>query len=208
MPDEATTLYRFYDPEWRLLYVGVSWNPHERFKAHAGDKAWWGYVSYIRVDHYATRDAALQAESDTIREERPPFNTVSQNRYVREILQASRTVHPPAAPGRVSPTSTRPALEAARRLLNETPGITGKELGQRLGVSAGHARRLLQKVRQSSGRGTKTARIRTLLEAEREALRDPRARAELIKRVAVQTKAVRATVRKVAGRIEAERASE
>lgn len=89
---QPTTLYRFYDAEWRLLYVGISWNPRERFGQHEDGKPWWQYVAFVRVDHYSTREAATHAERDTIREERPPFNTVAQNRYVRQILTAARTV--------------------------------------------------------------------------------------------------------------------
>jgi hypothetical protein len=138
----STTLYRFYDAEWRILYVGISWNPRERFGRHEDEKPWWEYVAFVRVDHYAVREAAEQAEQDTIREERPPFNTVAQNRYVREILTAARTVaHPPVVRASVRPAGSDRHIRKMARALVADPALSNVALAKRAGCSEPTARR-------------------------------------------------------------------
>lgn len=71
-----TTLYRLYDADGVVLYIGIAGNPGKRFEQHAKDKAWWSQVSTIRLDHYAGRALALAAETAAIRSERPRHNIV------------------------------------------------------------------------------------------------------------------------------------
>jgi predicted GIY-YIG superfamily endonuclease len=146
----STTLYRFYDSEWRLLYVGISWDVAARIGQHRDSKPWFEYVAFIRVDHYLTRAAAETAEQDTIREERPPFNTTAQNRYVREILTSARTsAHPPVAEDRIRRTRrSRSEKMAALVQMAGTGRIpTSAELAQKLGVTERMARYYLRDFR-------------------------------------------------------------
>jgi hypothetical protein len=69
-----TALYRFFDAEGRLLYVGVAYNPEERWKGHAYEKAWWEEVAEKRVVWHETRIDALAAELAAIRDELPKYN--------------------------------------------------------------------------------------------------------------------------------------
>ena len=71
-----TTLYRLYNADDELIYVGVAGNPGRRFEQHRGDKPWWGEVVRIEVEHFATREAALEAERVTIASEHPPYNVI------------------------------------------------------------------------------------------------------------------------------------
>lgn len=67
-------LYRFYDADERLLYVGISLHAAHRASEHRGDKAWWGDVARMDVEHLADRAEALKAERRAIRNERPVYN--------------------------------------------------------------------------------------------------------------------------------------
>jgi predicted GIY-YIG superfamily endonuclease len=75
-PHEPTTLYRLFDDDMRLLYVGIAGNPGRRFEQHAIDKPWWGEVAFVRTRHFETRSDALDAERQAIQEENPRHNVV------------------------------------------------------------------------------------------------------------------------------------
>ena len=70
---EPQVLYRFWcDAE--LLYIGISNNLIYRLGQHKADKPWFGAVTHISLQHYATRSTVEAAEAKAIREERPRFN--------------------------------------------------------------------------------------------------------------------------------------
>lgn len=69
-----TFVYRLYDEDDILLYVGVTNNVKSRFEQHADDKYWWGWVQRHRLEEHPNRGAALRAEMDAIRTEHPVFN--------------------------------------------------------------------------------------------------------------------------------------
>lgn len=67
-------LYRFWDAAGHLLYVGISRNPAERWAKHRQKKAWWPAATLISYMLYPTDYAALCAENEAIRSERPLHN--------------------------------------------------------------------------------------------------------------------------------------
>jgi predicted GIY-YIG superfamily endonuclease len=72
----VTTLYRFYNTDDELLYVGISEKGPERWKAHRKDKPWWTDVARTTTEHYDTRQLALDAERAAIIAEHPKHNVV------------------------------------------------------------------------------------------------------------------------------------
>lgn len=70
-----TSLYRVYDAQDRLLYVGISSNWFGRVAQHAHDKDWWGDVATIKVQAFEDRVEAIAAEIQAIRAEHPLHNT-------------------------------------------------------------------------------------------------------------------------------------
>jgi hypothetical protein len=77
-PEEPTALYRLYDAEYDLLYIGISMTPEKRFKAHAHDKNWWHLVTYVDLTWHPTFALARRAEDDAHMTERPPFNAMGR----------------------------------------------------------------------------------------------------------------------------------
>lgn len=77
-------VYRFYDADGVLLYIGATSNIFERWYQH-GDKNWFHRVAVARVAHFTTRAEALAAESLAIGAERPLLNriTLSNEHSVR-----------------------------------------------------------------------------------------------------------------------------
>ncbi|WP_392971102.1 hypothetical protein [Streptomyces sp. LN245] len=71
---ERTALYRLYDAEHDLLYIGISRKPDERFKAHDHTHPWWHLVKYVDLTWFECFTAASQAEKGAQLSERPPYN--------------------------------------------------------------------------------------------------------------------------------------
>lgn len=80
--EEPNAVYRFYDAQDRLLYIGVSMNLLARWKAHDRQKDWWRQVVRATIEHFDTREAALEAEETAIRTEKPLYN-VTHNQPAR-----------------------------------------------------------------------------------------------------------------------------
>lgn len=78
VPDRGkpTTLYRFFDADGKLLYIGITEVGAMRFGGHRGTKHWWWEVANITTEHFECRDDALDAEADAIRAESPQYNVV------------------------------------------------------------------------------------------------------------------------------------
>lgn len=69
-------LYRLYDRDGDLLYIGVSKDPWRRFRGHRRTSPWIRKARRGRIQVFPTIDAALAAEREAIRTERPRFNVV------------------------------------------------------------------------------------------------------------------------------------
>lgn len=131
MPEspERTALYRLYDADDRLLYVGIAKDVRKRWQAHEQTKAWWHLKSGHRVEWLPSREEARAAELVAMEGESPLYNGVW---------------HPDGSytQGKYDDTVERDhAIEELRSdLANGTlcPGdqIRTVQLGRRYGVSA------------------------------------------------------------------------
>ena len=70
----SCTLYRFYDKDKRLLYVGISVRGPRRWREHASDKVWYSDVATATMEHFPTTVEALKAEEAAIKTEAPAYN--------------------------------------------------------------------------------------------------------------------------------------
>ena len=69
--DEPTALYRLYDANDVLLYLGISFDPDVRWTQHQSDKHWAHQVVRRTVEWYPNRIAALAAEEAATAVEKP-----------------------------------------------------------------------------------------------------------------------------------------
>ncbi|MFJ5532525.1 hypothetical protein [Streptomyces sp. NPDC093261] len=81
----TATVYRAYDEQERLLYVGISYNELLRLGQHTSSSQWAAYVAKITFQRCATRREAEEAEAEAIKSEDPVFNYVG--RPSRRFLQ-------------------------------------------------------------------------------------------------------------------------
>jgi len=94
-----TKLYRHFDAEGALLYVGVSLNAVVRLAQHKKQSHWFDSIAKITIESFATRDEALEAETKAIQEEKPkhniaktskPYKTIPRDEYIERSIQASK----------------------------------------------------------------------------------------------------------------------
>lgn len=73
---DTTWLYRMYDNNGALLYIGISKSAFSRFERHSAEKPWINNVTSWNREPYPTREAALEAERAAIKEEHPLHNII------------------------------------------------------------------------------------------------------------------------------------
>ncbi len=74
---EPTALYRLYDTDDRLLYIGITKNLEQRWTGHKyspTSSAWWPAVHRKVIEWHPTREAADEAETAAIVSEVPLHN--------------------------------------------------------------------------------------------------------------------------------------
>lgn len=69
-----TALYRHFDADGYLLYVGISLAPLARTRQHRLTSAWIRDVVRVDIEWYASRRRAERAEWEAIRAEKPLYN--------------------------------------------------------------------------------------------------------------------------------------
>jgi hypothetical protein len=84
-----TAVYRLFDADGVLLYVGASNNLDVRWGSHATDKPWWSEVADRKVVWFETRSEALAKETRAIEDEKPRYNILGTPRH-REVSAARK----------------------------------------------------------------------------------------------------------------------
>jgi predicted GIY-YIG superfamily endonuclease len=75
------TLYRFYDTNDTLLYVGITNTWYQRFHQHERKAGWFSKVAHATFESYESREAVEAAELIAIKTENPQFNKASNPAY-------------------------------------------------------------------------------------------------------------------------------
>ena len=69
-----TTLYRYFDSDGKLLYVGITGDNVKRQSQHRRNAFWFGEIASATFVHFDSREEALEAEAAAIRYEKPAHN--------------------------------------------------------------------------------------------------------------------------------------
>jgi predicted GIY-YIG superfamily endonuclease len=77
------TLYRFFNANNELLYIGITSNPFSRMAGHSLDKHWFTEVTHATFEHFLSRAAVDAAETRAIRAEFPKYNKAKVLGYQR-----------------------------------------------------------------------------------------------------------------------------
>jgi predicted GIY-YIG superfamily endonuclease len=72
----VTTLYRFYNKDGALLYVGITNNCKQRFLEHRLYMKWWPEAHHSTLQIFPERAPAVEAERKAIQTENPLHNVM------------------------------------------------------------------------------------------------------------------------------------
>ena len=95
MNTTPTTLYRHFDSNDNLLYVGISVCAFKRLKEHKKYSKWSNKAVKMLHETFNTREEALIAERNAIKKERPLYNIIHNDGIIiskEEIDDLSYTV--------------------------------------------------------------------------------------------------------------------
>lgn len=74
MTDKQQTLYRFFDDQDRLLYVGITNTWYQRFHQHEKEAGWFAHVVRATFEKFPDRESVMAAETAAILSETPIYN--------------------------------------------------------------------------------------------------------------------------------------
>jgi predicted GIY-YIG superfamily endonuclease len=120
---KRTAVYRFFDAQDVLLYIGITEDPKSRFASHEALKPWWGDVARHAIEWRETREEAAVAEIEAIQAERPAWNVVGSpcpperpmEPWIREAIERGDVTSVSGA--RNNLTETVESVKILRRLV-------------------------------------------------------------------------------------------
>ena len=68
-------LYRHFDKEGTLLYVGMSGLSIKRLLNHKANSKWFKDIATVTIEHYQDKNTCAVAEREAIKKELPPNNS-------------------------------------------------------------------------------------------------------------------------------------
>jgi len=71
---KPTQLYRHFNAEGQLLYVGVSLRSMKRLAEHKNNSDWFNEITRVDIEHFSDRKTAMDAERKAVQEENPKYN--------------------------------------------------------------------------------------------------------------------------------------
>lgn len=87
--EQPTYLYRHFNQEGALLYVGVSLSVVHRLAQHKDHSHWYRSITRIDIKEFSTRREALIAERDAIKQEKPLHNIY----HLRQLKSEKKISH-------------------------------------------------------------------------------------------------------------------
>jgi len=72
-------LYRHWDKDDNLLYIGISYNGVSRLKQHSRSARWFEHIARVTIENFDSREDVEKAEKEAIIREKPIYNIVHNN---------------------------------------------------------------------------------------------------------------------------------
>lgn len=88
--DRPTDLYRHFDADGRLLYVGISLSTAARLTQHRATSHWFHKIARVEIEKHPSRHTALKAEKQAILNERPICNLLFNEAASRKAADAKK----------------------------------------------------------------------------------------------------------------------
>jgi predicted GIY-YIG superfamily endonuclease len=90
--DQRTAVYRFYDAEDRLLYVGIAVDVVTRWSWHQRHSPWWPLVERSTVQWRDDRTFAEDEEREAVRSEGAVHNVQGHGKTPRQTFRADEAL--------------------------------------------------------------------------------------------------------------------
>lgn len=118
-------LYRLFDADGDLLYVGATKKLQARMAAHRRSQTWWEDVdeAATRVEWHASPQDAAAAEQAAIREERPAWNRSGRNSPAIRYSPRSHSVRDKPIPAESAKALKEWAEKVASSIQNRNAAI-------------------------------------------------------------------------------------
>ncbi|WP_448679960.1 GIY-YIG nuclease family protein [Pseudomonas nicosulfuronedens] len=120
-------LYRHFDADGALLYVGISLNAISRLAQHKDHAHWFQLIARVEIEQHPSREAAIQAEKIAITKENPRHNLVRP------------------APPKQSRGAQASSENLISRLVSFNPTYSIKQIAEFLGVRSSKVNELMDK---------------------------------------------------------------
>lgn len=103
-----TSVYRHFDADGQLLYIGCSINPLQRLESHKQQSDWFDSIATVTIENYRTHSEALAIEASAILGEQPLYNKVHKKK--RKVRTSKIEAKPAYVPTEKDIESMRQAL--------------------------------------------------------------------------------------------------
>jgi hypothetical protein len=136
---EQFALYRYFDRNGRLLYIGISGGLSNRVSGHIAKSRWMQLAASSTIERYGTLTEVKAAEVAAIKAEHPLFNrqhndtSEARNRLHAYLVEVGRQDLIPASPRRTG-GRRRAAAEGANRDCMCGRWILGSDTGAKLKI--------------------------------------------------------------------------
>jgi excinuclease UvrABC nuclease subunit len=91
--EDSTDLYRHWDKDHVLLYVGISLSAMHRLRQHKETSKWFSEIVSVTIERFETRTEAMAAERKAIKSENPKYNIQHRRgagaTYADEVVEDS-----------------------------------------------------------------------------------------------------------------------
>ena len=133
MKAEKTELYRHFDKNNTLLYVGVSLSYASRLAQHRDHAHWFQEVDTVKIERFATRRDALDAEKRAVLSENPKCN-IQLKKTAAEIARENRRL-------RAEQSKNESRLNLTGKVVNFSLCYDLKELSGLIGIGSNEINR-------------------------------------------------------------------
>lgn len=132
---EPTYLYRAYDGEGALLYIGITCKPDGRLANHKHKSSWFGDAKRMSWALHPDRPSALEAEREAIESEQPRDNLNYQ--HPQQRAEAARRRDARREAERLAKRERRHALDQNCQMWDCAPCSAAREADKTKVTSGG-----------------------------------------------------------------------
>jgi len=135
-------LYRHFNKEGDLLYVGISLSSINRLGQHKDNSHWFETISRVEIENFKTREEAVEAEAKAIFFEKPKYNIMRPRHNQLMLEEAQKRAALVQKKEELAP-SIQSRKDLTARIVKFNIIYTPQEAANMLGIGSKSLRRLI-----------------------------------------------------------------